>query len=107
MVGASASAGTKMGTSRISRQDILFGLAFVVLNIIDAYLTGIALALGGTEANPIAATGFGSNMLLKGLVATAITIALVSLRKGNLVKPLSLGMLVIVLWNSFALWSWH
>jgi hypothetical protein len=57
MVGANASAGTKMRTSRISRQDILFGFAFVVLNILDAYLTGIVLALGGIEANPLAVVG--------------------------------------------------
>jgi hypothetical protein len=47
MVGANASAGTKMRTSRISRQDILFGFAFVVLNILDAYLTRSSSGSGG------------------------------------------------------------
>ena len=79
----------------------MFGLAFVGLNILDAHLTGIAL--GATELNPIAATGFGSSMLLKGLISFAIVMALVSFKRGNLLKPLDLGMLLIVLWNSFAL----
>lgn len=98
--------GAEKGIPGISGKSIVFGLAFVGLNILDAYLTGIVLALGGVEVNPIAATGFGSNMLLKGLVAAAIAIALVSLRKGNLLKPLNLGMFLIAVWNGFAIRTW-
>ena len=87
------------------REEILLGIAFVVLNILDAQLTGTALALGSTEFNPITA-GFGSSMLLKGLIATAIAVALVLFGRGRLFKPLNLAMLLIVLWNGFAVWTW-
>jgi hypothetical protein len=88
------------------RIGILLGILFIALNILDAQLTGVALAFGSREFNPIAATGFGSSMLLKGLIALAIVIAVVLLKQGRLLKPLSLGMLVICAWNAFATWSW-
>jgi len=88
------------------RKGILLGTAFVGLNILDAQLTGTALALGSSELNPVAAAGFGSSMLLKGLISFAIVVALVLLKRGRLLKPLGLGMLVVVLWNGFAIWSW-
>ena len=105
MADINALTGAKKGISGISGKDIVFGLAFVELNILDAHLTGIALALGGTELNPIAATGFGSSVRLKGLVAAAIVIALISFKRGRLLKPLDLGMLLIVFWNRSALWG--
>jgi len=89
-----------------SRLVILLGILFIVLNILDAQLTGIALAFGSSELNPIAATGFGSSMLLKGLIASAIVIPIVLLKRGGLLKPLSLGMLLICAWNGLAIWSW-
>jgi len=89
------------------RKDILLGITFVGLNILDAQLTGTALVLGASELNPIAATGFGSSMLLKGLIAIVIVIVLLFFRRGNLLKWLSLGMLLIVLWNGLAIWSWR
>lgn len=89
-----------------SRLVILLGILFIVLNILDAQLTGVALALGSSELNPIAATGFGSSMLLKGLIASAIVTAVVLFKRGGLLKPLSLGMLLICAWNSLAIWSW-
>jgi len=88
------------------RKGIPLGIAFVGLNILDARLTGTALVLGASELNPVAATGFGSSMLLKGLISFAIVVALVLLKRGRLLKPLDLGMLVVVLWNGFAIWSW-
>ena len=88
------------------RKGILLGIAFVGLNILDAQLTGTALVLGSSELNPIAATGFGSSMLLKGLISSAIVVAVVLLKRGRLLKLLDLGMLVVVLWNGFAIWSW-
>jgi len=88
------------------RKVILFGIVFVGLNILDAQLTGTALVLGASELNPVAATGFGSSMLLKGLVSSVIVIALLLFRRGKLLKPLCLGVLLIVLWNGFAIWSW-
>jgi len=88
------------------RKGILLGIVFVGLNILDAQLTGTALVLGASELNPVAATGFGSSMLLKGLISSAIVVPLVLLKRGRLLKPLNLGMLLVVLWNGFAIWSW-
>jgi hypothetical protein len=90
----------------IPRIIILFGILFVALNILDAQLTAVAVAIGSREVNPIAATGFGSSMLLKGLISSAMVMALVLLKRGTLLKPLSLAMLVICAWNGFAVWSW-
>jgi hypothetical protein len=88
------------------RLGILLGILFIVLNMLDAQLTGVAVALGSSKLNPIAATGFGSSMLLKGLIASVIVIAMVLLKRGTLLKPLTIGMLVICVWNGFAIWSW-
>ena len=89
------------------RKDILLGITFVGLNILDARLTGTALVLGASELNPIVATAFASSMLLKGLIAIVIVIVLLFFRRGNLLKWLSLGMLLVVLWNGLAIWSWR
>lgn len=89
------------------RKLILLSIAFVGLNMLDARLTGTALVLGASELNPIAATAFGGSMLLKGLIAIVIVIVLLFFRRGNLLKWLSLGMLLVVLWNGLAIWSWR
>ncbi len=88
------------------RQGILLSIAFVGLNILDVQLTRAALVLGASELNPIAATVFGSSMLLKGLISSAIVLLVLLLKRGRLLKPLALGMLLVVLWNGFATWSW-
>jgi len=88
------------------RRHILFCIAFVGLNILDARLTGTALVLGASELNPIAATGFGSSVLLKGLISLTVVIALLLVKRGRLLRVLCLGMLLVVLWNGFAIWSW-
>jgi len=88
------------------KKSVLLGTVFVGLNILDAQLTGTALALGARELNPIAATGFGSSILLKGLISLAIVIVLLLFKRGRLLKPLDIGILLIVLWNGFAVWSW-
>ena len=90
-----------------SRKDIPFCIAFMGLNILDARLTRTALILGASELNPIAATGFGSSMLLKGLISLTVVIALLLFKRGKLLKPLNLGMLLVVLCNGFAIWSWR
>jgi hypothetical protein len=95
---------SKKGTPRIPTKDIALGLTFVGLNIIDAHVSAVALALGGIELNPIAATGFGNSVLLKGLAATVIATVLFLFKRSNLLKWLDLGMLLIVVWNGFALW---
>jgi len=85
---------------------ILLCVVFIGLNILDAWLTGVALGLGSLELNPLLGMRFGSNMLIKGLIAFEIVITLVLFKRGGLLKPLSLGMLLICAWNGFAIWSW-
>lgn len=85
---------------------ILLCLFFIGLNILDAWLTGIALGAGSYELNPFLGMRFGSSMLLKGLISAAIVAALILFKRGRLLKPLSLGMLIICAWNGFAVLSW-
>ena len=85
---------------------ILLCVVFIGLNILDAWLTGIALGLGSYELNPFLGMRFGSSMLVKGLISAGIVMALVLFKRGRLLKPLSLGMLLICTWNSFAILSW-
>jgi len=89
-----------------SRNGILLCITFIGLNFVDAWLTGIALGLGSYELNPFLGAQFGSSMLVKGLISCLIVTALVLFKRGGLLKPLSLGMLLICAWNGFAIWSW-
>jgi len=85
---------------------ILLCIVFIGLNILDARLTGIALGLGSHELNPFLSMRLGSNMLVKGLISFLIVVILILFKRGGLLKPLSLGMLLICAWNGFAIWSW-
>jgi hypothetical protein len=85
---------------------ILLCVVFIGLNILDAWLTGLALGAGNYELNPFLGMRFGSNMLIKGLISAAIVAALILFKRGKLLKPLSLGMLIICAWNGFAVLSW-
>ena len=85
---------------------ILLCIVFIGLNILDARLTGIALGLGSYELNPFLGMRFGSSMLIKGLISAGIVTALVLFKRGRLLKPLSLGMLLICAWNGLAILSW-
>jgi hypothetical protein len=85
---------------------ILLCIVFIGLNILDAWLTGVALGLGSYELNPFLGAKFGSSMLIKGLIACQIVITLILFKRGGLLKPLSLGMLLICAWNGFAILSW-
>ena len=102
----SMTAGYKLAERVASlKKEIIFIIAFVVLNVLDAYLTSTAIALGSSELNPVV-TGFGSSILFKGLISVAIVMALLLLKREKLFKPLTTGMLCIVLWNIVAVWSW-
>ena len=79
--------------------------AFVALNILDAHLTSWAIALGSSEANPLA-VGFGSSLFLKAVIALSIAAALMLVGRSRLLKPLCVGMCLIVAWNTVAVWSW-
>ena len=88
------------------RNGILLCIAFIGLNLVDAWLTGIALGLGSYELNPFLGARFGSSMLVKGLIGCLIVTALVLFKRGRLLKPLSLGMVLICVWNGLAILSW-
>ena len=89
-----------------SRDGILLCITFIGLNLVDAWLTGIALGLGSYELNPFLGARFGSSVLVKGLISCLIVTALVLFKRGGLLRPLSLGMLLTCAWNGFAIWSW-
>ena len=96
-----------MKSTTIILNPILLCAVFIGLNILDAWLTGVALGAGSYELNPFLGMRFGSNMLIKGLISAAIVAALVLFKRGKLLKPLSLGMLIICVWNGFAVLSWN
>jgi len=73
-------------------------LAFIGLNIADAWLTKTALAMGAIELMPLAKY-FGSSMLWKGLLAGAIVAGLYYWGKEKLLLPLCLGVAAVCLWN--------
>jgi hypothetical protein len=72
-------------------------LIFIGLNVADAYLTKMALAMGGTELNPMGL--LWTKMVIKGLVALAIVVGLYFWGKEKLLLPLGLGMFGICCWN--------
>jgi len=90
----------------VLHRTILFCFAFIGLNILDAWLTGLALGAGHYELNPFLSTRFGSNMLIKGLISAGIVVALVLLKRDRLLKPLSLGMSLICTWNCVVVLVW-
>jgi len=85
---------------------MLLCVGFIGLNILDAWLTSVALGLGSYELNPLINVRFGSSMLVKGLMATEIVLILILFKRGGLLKPLNLCMILICTWNSFAILSW-
>ena len=73
---------------------------FIALNLVDAWLTKQALALGSDEANPLVRYfNFGDDLLLKGLLALVIALFVLCFRKSHLFLYLNIAMLVIVVWN--------
>ena len=87
------------------KKEKLLVTSFIVLNMVDAYLTRTAIALGSSELNPVV-MGFGDSILLKALISVTIVIALLLLHRAKLLKPLNVGMLCVVLWNIVAVWTW-
>ena len=71
---------------------------FVCLNGVDAWLTTQLLHHGGVEAFWWSAS-FNSNMLVKGLLALVVSLALIQLGKPKLLLWLNIGMSVVVLLN--------
>jgi len=85
---------------------ILLCVVFIGLNILDAWLTGLALEAGNYELNPFLGASFGSNILIKGLISAGIVVALVLFKRDRLLKPLSLGMSLICTWNCVVVLLW-
>jgi hypothetical protein len=90
----------------VLNRTILLCIVFIGPNILDAWLTGLALTAGNYELNPFLGTRFGSNMVIKGLISAEIVVALVLFKRGRLLKPLSLGMAFICIWNCAAVLIW-
>jgi hypothetical protein len=90
---------TKRRRGCIVYQQIFYPSAiFVCLNGVDAWLTTQLLHRGGVEAFWWSAS-FNSNMLVKGLLALAVSLALIQLGKPRLLLWLNIGMSVVVLLN--------
>jgi len=83
----------------------MYSLCFIMLNMVDALLTSITLSLGGAEFNPMAVS-FGANIWLKALIAAGIAVVLLLVGRSRLLKPLSAGMGLVVLWNTVAMFTW-
>lgn len=85
---------------------IFLGIVFVELNVLDAQLTGVAIALGSSELNPIIGAAYGSSIVFKATISFAIVLFLLWCKNGRLLKHLNFGMLGVVGWNTLAIWSW-
>jgi len=85
---------------------ILPSAAFIALNILDACLTGLALERGSYELNALLLPTLASNTVFKWLISSAVVLLLVLLKRQGLLKLLSLGMLLVCVWNLLAIWSW-
>ena len=72
---------------------------FVILNLMDAYLTKAGLAMGASEVNPLMAS-IGGSMIAKGLIAVALVFILYWFRKERVLWPLNLILFGVILWNS-------
>lgn len=77
---------------------------FIVLNLVDLLLTEHAVELGSRELNPV--MKLGSLWVLKGLFATWVVYFLMLFRKVKFLRWVNVGMGVIVIYNSVAVWSW-
>jgi hypothetical protein len=76
---------------------------FITLNIMDAYLTKMSLAVGAVEANPLL-TYTGSSIVIKGLVAIALAFILYCFKKERVLWPLNFMLFGLVLWNLAIYW---
>lgn len=73
-------------------------IAFVGLNLADAWLTKQLITAGGGEVNPLVSP-YGSNLLIKGFLASAIALLLVRSGKSKLLLVLNWCMVAVVLWT--------
>jgi len=83
----------------------LLAIFFVVLNMLDAELTSLALALGSSEANRVA-VDFGFDLVLKALISALCVMPLLLGRWWRVLALLCGGMCGVVLWNTVAVCTW-
>jgi len=76
---------------------------FMTLNIMDAYLTKMALSVGAVEANPIM-TFIGSSMIAKGLISAVLVFILYWFEKERALRPLNFMLFGVVVWNLAIYW---
>lgn len=89
------------------------GSLFVGLNIADAWLTNRLLVIGGVEGNPMSgfypliARAYSFDLILiKGLLASVIVIALVWFGKARILWLLNVGISAVVLVNAIGFLSY-
>lgn len=83
---------------RIASTTAASAMAFVSLNVADAWLTQQLLAHGGVEA-VWWSSSFNGNMWVKGYLAFLVVVLLVGRGKEKLLRWLNIGMLFVVLSN--------
>jgi hypothetical protein len=91
MIKATAMTGIRRGVSWPA-------VIFILLNIVDAWLTQQLLAHNGTEMIWWS-SHFNSNIVIKGALALLIAIILTRFGKAHLLKWLDIGMILVVLSN--------
>lgn len=88
------------------RPAVLFSIVFVGLGILDGWLTGIALGLGSSELNPLLGPALGSHIPFKALLSASVAVILLVFEKHRLLKPLSVAMFGVCVWNGLAILTW-
>jgi len=91
---------------RLIRTARVSAIAFVVLNVADAWLTTKLLAHGGVEAFWWSSS-FNANMLIKALLALVVAAALIRLGKARLLRWLNAAMVVVVISNGICFLSYQ
>ena len=79
-------------------------ILFILLNVLDVYLTSLALSLGSSELNPV--MKLGALPLMKSVLVVLAILLLWRLDKFYLLKYLNIGMSIVVVYNLVAIWSW-
>lgn len=75
-------------------------LIFLALNVADAYISKIGIALGATEANPFwLAQTFGANLAVRAVLALAVVVSLYYRGKEGDLWGLNLLVFGVVTWN--------
>ena len=74
-------------------------IIFIGLNIADALTTKLALSMGAIEVNPISSFLKMDNLVIRGIAALIVVVALHWFGKQHLLDILNVIFLAIVLWG--------